>query len=163
MRRYLILITVLFLTILSSAQVGKFEFKGTIDDDSTNLGISGVTVTLYEEAKGIFIESVITGSNGNYKFKGVSADKNYIVKISKTGYVSKFFLIIGENIQVANTANFPIEMSSSMFKGNADDFYLLEHIPVAIGRYSKSVDNIEWDINYIESIKKMMDKIKNKK
>jgi len=161
MKKYFISILVLFMNIHSFGQNGNFEFKGTIEDDSTGLGLSEVNVSLFNKTQGLLIESVTTASNGKYKLKSVTADENYIVKISKLGYISKFFLIIGENVPEDNTADFPVEMSSSLFKGNSDDYYLLEHVPVAIGRYSKSVDNIEWDINYIKSIKKMT--AKNKK
>lgn len=162
MKKYLILSALFFHAILSFAQSGELEIKGTVNDDSTGAALSDVIVFI-KEFNGDTIESVRTTTNGKYKLSKVPASKNYKIFFTKKDFISKYCVIETDKIDPKDSTDLPIEISISLFKGDIADYSFLQFAPVAIAIYDKSIDNLFWDIEYIQKMKELMDKIKNKK
>ena len=141
-----------------SQATSTIEIKGDVDDLNTGAGLSGVTVSVYKN--GSLLESVVTGSGGKYKIKKIDADGVITVKFSKPGFVGKYAEIDASGIHPEDAGIFPLEVSTSIFEQIPDvDFSILDSKPVAKAKYVKGVDNIEWDIAYIEKVKKDVEKI----
>lgn len=150
----------LFLLIPVSvfSQTAVIEIKGDVDDLNTGQGLSGVNVSIYKN--GSLVETVTTGSGGKYKFKKIDADGVLTVKFSKAGFVGKFAEIDPTGIHPEDAGIFPLEVSTSIFEQVPDvDFSILDTKPVAKAKYNKGVDNLEWDMTYIEKTKKEVEKI----
>jgi len=141
-----------------SQATSTIEIKGDVDDLNTGAGLSGVTVSVYKN--GSLVESVVTGSGGKYKIKKIDADGVITVKFSKPGFVGKYAEIDASGIHPEDAGIFPLEVSTSIFEQIPDvDFSILDSKPVAKAKYVKGVDNIEWDVTYIEKVKKDVEKI----
>jgi protocatechuate 3,4-dioxygenase beta subunit len=63
---------------------------GTVRRDSNGIGISGMTVELFDTNR-TAISVVPTDGSGNYSFAGLPAGDYYIRAIAPTGYVSEYF------------------------------------------------------------------------
>jgi tetratricopeptide (TPR) repeat protein len=152
------LLLLFILPVVGFTQTATIEIKGDVDDLNTGQGLSGVTVSIYKN--GSFVESVVTGSGGKYKFKKIDADGVITVKFAKTGFVGKYAEIDPTGIHPEDAGIFPLEVSTSIFEQIPDvDFSVLDSKPVAKAKYNKGVDNLEWDVTYIEKVKKEVDKI----
>lgn len=152
------LILLFLVPIFAGAQTGNIDIKGNIGDQNTGSGIGGVTVSIYRD--GSLIESVTTSSNGKYKLKKTPVGGLFTVKFTKPGYVSKYAELDTRGIAPEDARDLPLEVNCDIFEEVPGvDFSVLDSKPVAKAKYNKDIDNMEWDMSYIEKTKKEVEKI----
>lgn len=162
MKIILILFLFYIISINANSQTGKLMIKGSVDDYETQKGLEGVAVEL-RLINDSLISTFTTDTSGKYRLKFVPTGKDYKVTFIKENYVSKYAVISTTGVKKEDTGNFPIEVSSSLFKEDGKDYSFLKFAPMAYCTYDKSMDNLNWDIAYIEKIKSLIDSFKNKK
>jgi len=158
------LVSLLILSVISAfAQSGNLVIHGQVENDSTGLGLDSVTVSLIDMDDNKTIESVMTTSNGKYSFKKTPIT-DCKISFSKNNFVSKFCVLeLEDNQNPEEMRELPLVINVSLFEGNMNDFYFLKYVPIAIARYNKNIDNMEWEFSYFQKIKELIDSIKNKK
>lgn len=104
LRSLIILVSSLTVLVLSFAQCTKDiidttgDIAGVVRDSRSNEPLNGVTVSITPTGK-----SMTTGADGRYEFKGLTAQSNYTVSVSKNGYQSdqkSAFIVAGETSNV---------------------------------------------------------------
>lgn len=162
MKNVLILILSFTLSLIGNAQSGKIQIKGKVNDFETEKGLDRVTVEL-RLLNDSLISTFTTDTTGKYRLKFVPTGKDYKVSFSKENYVYKYAVVSTTGVSIEDKSDFPLEISSSLFKENGKDYLFLKFAPMAYCKYDKSIDNLIWDTSYIEKIKELIESVKNKK
>jgi len=154
MKNLFTLLILLFLSVSVFSQTNKLTLKGTITDTS-NIGLSTVKIDIFQDGK--LIQTLQTASNGKFKVDSLALEHVYQFHFSKEGYCYKFAEItVKSTIDQKMEGTFPLEINSTLFtvtKKISKKLKFLKKEPVAKATYNAEVDNIEWDIQYIESMK----------
>jgi hypothetical protein len=148
------------------AQTVPLRFEGNVTDESSNL--VGATIQITQGGK--VVQSAMTDGSGNYFFS-LPLGAEYLVVVSKDGYVSKKFSVntLGVPPEKATSKFADIEASLSLFKRYEGVDYSLLNQPLNKYSYNPYKDNFEYDKAYLEqmiagmqSIKEAEKAVKNK-
>ena len=163
MKNVVTLVVLLFLTANVFSQSNKLTIKGNISDTS-NIGLATVKIDIYQDGK--LIQTKTTASNGMYKIDSLALEHVYQFHFSKDGYCYKIAELTAKSTTDKKMeGTFPLEISSSLFnvtKKKARKLKFLKTEPIAKAKYNAELDNIEWDVTYIEMMKVKVDAIKRK-
>jgi hypothetical protein len=133
------------------------RIQGDVSDDKSNL--SGVNVLVTQGGK--TIKSITTDGSGKYSFE-LPLGSDYLVTVSKDGYVTKKFTINTGGVPPEKaTTQFPIiQASLGMFKKMEGVDYSALNQPLNKYNYNPSTDNFEYDTQYLEQMLSKLDGIK---
>ena len=151
----------LFFLVTSSlpylAQTIPLRFEGNVTDESSNL--VGATIQITQGGK--VVQSAMTDGSGNYFFS-LPLGAEYLVVVSKDGYVSKKFSVntLGVPPEKATSKFADIEASLSLFKRYEGVDYSLLNQPLNKYSYNPYKDNFEYDKAYLEQMIAGMQTIK---
>jgi hypothetical protein len=139
------------------AQTIPLRFEGNVTDESSNL--VGATIQITQGGK--VLQSAMTDGSGNYFFS-LPLGAEYLVVVSKDGYVSKKFSVntLGVPPEKATSKFADIEASLSLFKRYEGVDYSLLNQPLNKYSYNPYKDNFEYDKAYLEQMIAGMQTIK---
>jgi hypothetical protein len=79
------------------------------------------------------------------------------------GYSLKFVRIDVKDASLEDLIRFPIELNMALFSTTGiheSKLYFLQSEPYAIAKYNKETQTIEWDMAYLEKMKKKVDAVR---
>jgi iron complex outermembrane recepter protein len=88
MRKIIILLTIITLSLAGEAQTGKGRVAGTVIDGNTKT-IESATITLLKAKDSSVVKMAVADKNGNYAFENI-AEGAYLVAISAVGHNKGF-------------------------------------------------------------------------
>lgn len=160
MKNLLTLVVLLLLSANVYSQTDKLTVKGKITDTSS-IGLGAVKIDVFQDGK--LLQTLTTASNGMYKIDSLALEHVYQLHFSKEGYCYKFAeLIMKSTTEKKMEGTFPMEVNTSLFlvnKKKAKKLKFLKTEPTAKAQYNSEIDNVEWDIPYIQSMKAKIDPI----
>ena len=103
MKKSVILITMIVLSIVNMSAQNTFNVSGNIIEKETGEAIISATIQLLALPDSSFIEGTVTGTQGDFTFKSIKKGK-YAVKISYIGFITKY-VDVDLNTQKSRNAN----------------------------------------------------------
>jgi hypothetical protein len=140
------------------AQTGNDYLKitGNVTHSKTDVPLKDVSISV-TDSKGK-METVQTDSLGKYSLPKLALNEMYTILFYKKKYCTKIAVLqISDTTGTPLTGLFPLEVSTGLFEvGMIKKFRLrfMKKEPIAIARYDSEIDNIVWDVEYIEHMKK---------
>jgi hypothetical protein len=143
-----LLIYLLFFCHYFFAQV-PVRIVGNISDETGS--VSGAAIQISQGGK--TVNNVITSAAGDYSFE-VPLNGDFLITVSKDGYVSKKFSINTKGVPPEKaTTNFPIiEANMGLNKRYEGVDYSLLNQPINKYNYNPNKDNFEYDRPYLEQM-----------
>ncbi len=148
----------LFFAILNYyAQSVPLRFVGKVSDERTNL--SGVTLQVTKAGK--VLNNILTDLSGKYAFE-LPLGAEYMVTVSKQGYVSKRFSVstLGIPPEMASQPFPSIEASLTLFKKMEGIDYSILNQPINKFYFDTNHEDFVYDAVHLKQMKKELDKIK---
>ena len=131
------------------SQTVPVRVQGDVSDDKGN--ISGANVLVTQSGK--TVNNLTTDGSGKYNFE-LPLGGDYLITVSKEGYVSKKFSINTGGVPPEKaTTQFPIiQASLGLFKKVEGVDYSVMNQPLNKYKYNSEVDNFEYDTDYLEQM-----------
>jgi hypothetical protein len=158
MRFKSIILSFLFFLILNfHAQSVPLRFQGNVSDERNAL--SGVTLQVAKGGR--VINNILTDAGGRYSFE-LPMGADYMVTVSKEGYVSKKFSVstIGIPAEMSGLRFPSVEASLSLFKKMESIDYSLLAQPINKFYFDIEREDFVFDENHLKQMKKGIDLIK---
>ena len=142
-------IILIFCFRLLFSQTVPVRFEGNISDDAGN--VSGAVIQITKGGKAV--GSAMTDAAGDYSFE-VPLGGDFLVTVSKDGYVSKRFSISTLGVPPEKSENkFPvIQADMGLNKRYEGVDYSLLNQPINKYNYNPTKDNFEYDKAYLEQM-----------
>lgn len=161
MKKYLLSFTFLLFLFVSYSQNSHVAIKGKVENELKE-PLNHCTLQIFMDD--VLIRVDTTGANGEFQFDSLYVGHVYDVYFEAEGYSLKFVRIDVKDANLKDLTRFPLEISMALFSVTniqPEKLYFLQSEPYAIARYNKSIDNLEWDMTYIEKMKKKVEAVRN--
>jgi hypothetical protein len=140
----------------------KYEISGYVDNGSFKL--PNVKISLFSNWR--LDTAIFTNDTGYFSFHPLPINKDYSIYFSKPGFITKFCILNKfEDKDLDRPGFFPLQISTSLFSNEFYDLKKLaelKSIPAAISNYSKTIDNVVWDLSSIEDYKLKLESARRK-
>ena len=162
MRLKHILFTILFIgistTLIAQKEFNNLAIEGVVKDDNGNR-LTSSTVTLIQD--GAKVDKVSTGKNGRFDFY-LEFDHEFIVVISKSGYVTKRIDFNTKNIpEDEKQWGYERDISVNLFKEVEGVDYSILKKPIGKFYYEPNIENFVTDVIYTKSIKNELERLED--
>ena len=162
MRLKHILFTILFIgistTLIAQKKFNNLAIEGVVKDDNGNR-LTSSTVTLIQD--GAKVDKVSTGKNGRFDFY-LEFDHEFIVVISKSGYVTKRIDFNTKNIpEDEKQWGYERDISVNLFKEVEGVDYSILKKPIGKFYYEPNIENFVTDVIYTKSIKNELERLED--
>jgi hypothetical protein len=148
-KRFASIILVIFSRLLLAQTVTSISVQGSISDDNGN--VSGAAITITQGGK--VVNNVLTNAGGGFMFD-VPFGGDFLVTVSKDGYVSKRFSINTNGVppedQTTKYGTIQIDMGLNKRYEGVD--YSLLNQPINKYMYNPAKDKFEYDKNYLDQM-----------
>lgn len=161
MKKYLLSFAFLLTLMISFAQNSHVAIKGKVENELKQ-PIGHCTLQIFRDD--VLIRVDTTGENGQFQFDSLYTGHVYDIYFEAEGYSLKFIRIDVKDAQLKDLTRFPLEISMALFSVTdiqPEKLYFLQSEPYAIAKYNKTIDNLEWDMAYIEKMKKKVEAVRN--
>lgn len=161
MKKYFLTFSLLFSVLVSYAQNSHLFIKGTVENELKE-PLMGCNLQVFKDDNLIMVDT--TGPSGMFKFDSLYVGHVYDLYFEMEGYSLKFVRIDMKDANPKDLTRFPLEINMALFSTKdikPESLYFLQSKPYAQAKYVKSIDKIEWDLIYLEKMKKEIEKIRN--
>jgi hypothetical protein len=160
MKRTILIFFLSFCYIVFSEAQTLIRIQGSVSENG--VALKEVNIKIYKSKGGVFRRTK-TDTSGNYHFDlSLGTSEEYLIVVSKRGFVSKRYLVSTENIPAAirNTSFPPIGAYVTLFKPIRGIDYSLLLQPLIKYYYDAEKDRYAYDKVLLEEKLKELEKIK---
>ncbi len=152
-------IAFMLMTVLGYGQTFFIALSGIVTDNFTALPLKDVVVDVEAVSGPSFHVTHVTGGDGFYRFS-LNKGSSYMVKYSKTGFVSKKLVVNATDVPAYPDVPFyDMDVQMVMFERIPDFDFSFFDSPVGEARYKQSVRTINWDNPWSEERRRVMSAI----
>lgn len=160
MTKYILPLFFTFITITSFAQDSRLYLKGKVEIE-TKEPLMNCHLQLFMDDNLVKVDT--TGPSGMFKFDSLEVGHVYDLYFEAEGYSLKFVRIDTKEIDKKEMTKFPMVIDMALFSTagiKPEKLYFLQSEPYAVAKYNKEKDNIEWDLIYLDKMKKKVEEVR---
>ena len=157
MKKYLFTISLFFISLVSFSQNSHVFVKGKVENELKEQ-IMNCNLQVFKDDNLVMVDT--TGPSGMFKFDSLYVGHVYDLYFEAEGYSLKFVRIDVKDAALRDLIRFPLELNMALFSTEGiqeSKLYFLQSEPYAIAKYNKETKTIEWDMTYLEKMKKKVD------
>jgi hypothetical protein len=161
MKKQLFTLGFLFTFLVSFSQNSHVVIKGKVENELKE-HIAKCNLQVFKDDNLVKVDT--TGTAGTFTFDSLYVGHVYDLYFEAEGYSLKFVRIDVKEASLYHLTRFPLELNMALFSTagiNEAKLHFLQSEPYAIAKYNKATQTIEWDMAYLEKMKKKVDDLRN--
>jgi hypothetical protein len=156
------ILTLFFLltSFASFSQDSHVVIKGKVENELKEQ-LMNCNLQLFKDDNLVKVDT--TGPSGMYHIDSLYVGHVYDLFFEAEGYSLKFVRIDVKDADRNDLIRFPLELNMALFSTagiHESKLYFLQSEPYAIARYNKETKTIEWDMAYLEKMKKKVEAVR---
>lgn len=160
MKKQLFTLGFLFTFLISFSQNSHVVIKGKVENELKEQ-IMNCNLQVFKDDNLVMVDT--TGPSGMFKFDSLYVGHVYDIYFESEGYSLKFVRIDVKDANLNDLIRFPLELNMALFSTigiNEAKMHFMQSEPYAIAKYNKATQTIEWDMAYLEKMKKKVDAVR---
>jgi hypothetical protein len=160
MKKQLFTFGFLFTFFISFSQNSHVVIKGKIENELKEQ-ISKCNLQVFKDDH--LVKADTTDANGAFKIDSLYVGHVYDLYFEAEGYSLKFVRIDVKEANLNHLIRYPLELNMALFSTtgiNEAKMHFMQSEPYAIAKYNKVNQTIEWDLEYLEKMKKKVDAVR---
>lgn len=160
MKKHLLTFGFLFIYLFSFSQESHVVIKGKVENELKEQ-LMNCNLQLFKDDNLVKVDT--TGPSGMYHIDSLYVGHVYDLFFEAEGYSLKFVRIDVKDASLEDLIRFPLELNMALFSTvgiHESKLYFLQSEPYAIAKYNKETQTIEWDLAYLEKMKKKVDSVR---
>jgi len=161
MKKHIFTFCFLVSSLISFSQNSHVFVKGKVENELKEQ-IMNCNLQVFKDDNLVMVDT--TGPSGMFKFDSLYVGHVYDLYFEAEGYSLKFVRIDVKDAVLRDLIRFPLELNMALFSTEGipeSKLYFLQSEPYAIAKYNKESKTIEWDLNYLEKMKKKVEAVRN--
>ena len=157
MKRQLFTLGFLLTFLISFSQNSHVAIKGKVENEWKEK-ISKCHLQVFKDDK--LVKADTTEIEGTFAFDSLYVGHVYDIYFEAESHSLKFVRIDVKEASLNHLIRFPLELNMALFSTAGINLTKLEFMqiePYAIAKYNKATQTIEWDLEYLEKMKKKVD------
>ena len=157
MKKQLFTLGFLMTFLISFSQNSHVVIKGKVENELKEQ-ISKCNLQVFKDDNLVKVDT--TGAGGTFTFDSLYVGHVYDLYFEAEGYSLKFVRIDVKEASLNHLIRFPLELNMALFSTagiNEAKLHFMQSEPYAIAKYNKANQTIEWDLEYLEKMKKKVD------
>lgn len=160
MKRHILTFGLLLTFLMSFSQNSHVVIKGKVENELKE-HIANCNLQVFKDDNLVMVDT--TKSDGTYIFDSLYVGHVYDLYFEAEGYSLKFVRIDVKEASLDHLIRFPLELNMALFSTvgiNEAKMHFMQSEPYAIAKYNKTTQAIEWDMTYLEKMKKKVDAVR---
>jgi hypothetical protein len=161
MKKQLFTLGFLFTFLISFSQNSHVVIKGKVENELKEQ-IMNCNLQVFKDDNLVMVDT--TGPSGMFKIDSLYVGHVYDIYFEAEGYSLKFVRIDVRDAVLRDLIRFPLELNMALFSTEGipeSKLYFLQSEPYAMAKYNKETNTIEWDMTYLEKMKKKVEAVRN--
>ena len=160
MTKYILLLFFTFIAVTSFSQDSRLYLKGKVEIE-TKEPLLNCHLQLFMDDNLVKVDT--TGPSGMFRMDSLEVGHVYDLYFEADGYSLKFVRIDTKKIDPKGLTKYPMIIDMALFSTSGikpEKLYFLQTEAYAVAKYNKEKDNIEWDLIYLEKMKKKVEEVR---
>lgn len=157
MKKQLFTLAFLLTFFISFSQNSHVVIKGKVENELKEQ-LSKCNLQVFKDDNLVKVDT--TGAEGTFTFDSLYVGHVYDLYFVAEGYSIKFVRIDVKESNLKDLIRFPLELDMALFSTVGINLAKLEFMqiePYAVAKYNKATQTIEWDLEYLEKMKKKVE------